>query len=94
MAAFVKARYKSGRWEIRLRNEMFTVDSAVMYVAEQRGDDFIGNVVQSHGLDMHVADRLDRDTLRDLGVGGPRNSFQPTGRRAHLTEKGEVQYER
>jgi len=93
LPVFVRARFKSGRWEIRVRNETFQVDSAVMYIAYQDGPNYVGHLVQSHGLDMDVASKLDRDTLRDLGVGGPRNLFRPTGRKAQLTEKGEVQFE-
>lgn len=89
----VNARFKSGRWEIRIRRETFTVDSAAMYVAYRDGDVYVGQIVQSHGLDMDVATRLDRDTLRDLGVGGPRNLYRPRGRLAQLTSAGEVQFE-
>lgn len=94
----LRARFKSGRWEIVHGYSTYTIDAGLMYVSS-RGKDWVeGVLVQSYGLDQQLADTLDKSLLRVLGVGGPRNTHRPIGSefvgRAQLTQDGKVVFEK
>jgi hypothetical protein len=96
----IRARWKDGSWELDTLEGFFRVDSALINVsAEGRG--FVdGVLVAVHGLPQSATERMNRDTLRLLGVGGHLGNIhaQRAGRlyrgRAQLTAQGAVEYER
>ncbi len=94
----LRARFKSGRWEIVYGHSTFAVDAGLMYVTGQGKDWVEGELVQVHGLDQRFADTLDKSLLRAMGVGGPRNIHRTPSRgflgRAQLTQDGRVVFEK